>query len=116
VADAHGLGDTCGKGAGRNDRAVLEPQATGSRERVLARHQPYQSDHASRDGASWDHPDWIRCDDPNGPRWRPIEPGSSPLADGAPSRVGRLRAYGNALCAPQAEAFVRARMDLEVTA
>jgi hypothetical protein len=24
------------------------------------------------------------------------------------NRIGRLRAYGNALCAPQAEAFIRA--------
>lgn len=64
----------------------------------------------------WSDAEWVYCDDPNGPRWRPIEPGAFPLADGAPSRVGRLRAYGNALCAPQAEAFVRARMDLEVTA
>ena len=64
----------------------------------------------------WDCAEWVYCNDPSGPRWRPIEPGAFPLADGAPSRVGRLRAYGNALCAPQAEAFVRARMDLEVTA
>jgi hypothetical protein len=27
------------------------------------------------------------------------------------NRVGRLRAYGNALCAPQAEAFIRAVME-----
>tara|TARA_R100000951_G_scaffold81377_1_gene69089 strand:- start:270 stop:1145 length:876 start_codon:yes stop_codon:yes gene_type:complete len=64
----------------------------------------------------WSDAQWVYCDDPNGPRWRPIEPGTFPLADGTPARVGRLRAYGNALCAPQAEAFVRARMDLEVTA
>ena len=64
----------------------------------------------------WADAEWVYCDDQGGPRWRPIEPGSFPLADGSPARVGRLRAYGNALCAPQAEAFVRARMDLEVTA
>ena len=34
------------------------------------------------------------------------EPGSFPLANGAPSRVGRIRAYGNALCSPQAESFI----------
>jgi DNA (cytosine-5)-methyltransferase 1 len=33
-----------------------------------------------------------------------------PLASGAPKRLGRLRGYGNALCAPQAEAFVKAVM------
>ena len=33
-----------------------------------------------------------------------------PLATGAPKRLGRLRGYGNALCAPQAQAFVQAVM------
>ena len=35
----------------------------------------------------------------------------SPLAHGIAGRVGRLRAYGNSLCAPVAEAFVRAAME-----
>jgi hypothetical protein len=30
------------------------------------------------------------------------------LVNGAASRVGRLRAYGNAICAQAAEEFVRA--------
>ncbi|MFM0720905.1 hypothetical protein PQQ73_31805 [Paraburkholderia strydomiana] len=41
-------------------------------------------------------------------KWRPVEPGTSPLADGAPSRVGRLRAYGNAINAQAAAEFIRA--------
>ena len=49
--------------------------------------------------------DWLRCRDG---RWRPVEPGTFPLADGITNRVGRLRGYGNALVAPQAEAFIRA--------
>jgi len=48
--------------------------------------------------------DWIPCRDG---KWRPVEPGTFPLAHGAPSRVGRLRAYGNAIVAPCAEAFIR---------
>jgi hypothetical protein len=35
-----------------------------------------------------------------------------PLAAGARSRVGRLCGYGNAIVAPQAEAFIRAALDL----
>lgn len=35
-----------------------------------------------------------------------------PLVRKALSRVGRLRGYGNALCAPQAEAFIRAYRSL----
>lgn len=35
-----------------------------------------------------------------------------PLAHGAPARVGRLRGYGNAIVAPQAEAFIEAVMSV----
>jgi DNA (cytosine-5)-methyltransferase 1 len=41
-----------------------------------------------------------------------VEPGTFPLAHGAPNRVGRLRGYGNALCAPVAEGFIRAYMEI----
>ncbi len=54
--------------------------------------------------SSWNPCDWIPCRDG---KWRPVEPGTFPLAHGAPNRVGRLRAYGNAIVAPCAEAFIR---------
>jgi DNA (cytosine-5)-methyltransferase 1 len=53
----------------------------------------------------WDDCAWIDCRD--GKR-RPTQPGLQPLAHGAPSRVGRLRAYGNAIVAPLATELVRA--------
>jgi hypothetical protein len=53
----------------------------------------------------WSVCDWIECRD--GKR-RPVEPGTFPLAHGSPARVGRLRAYGNAIVAPLAAEFVRA--------
>ena len=56
----------------------------------------------------WANADWIFCRDG---KWRPVEPGAFPLVTGAPARVGRLRGYGNSLCVPQAEAFVRAAID-----
>lgn len=56
----------------------------------------------------WGNADWLRCRDG---KWRPVEPGSFPLAHGSARRVGRLRGYGNAIVAPQAEAFIRATMD-----
>lgn len=37
--------------------------------------------------------------------------GTFPLAHGAAARVGRLRGYGNALVAPQAEAFIKTFME-----
>jgi DNA (cytosine-5)-methyltransferase 1 len=52
--------------------------------------------------------DWLYCRDG---KWRPVEPGTFPLADAATSRVGRLRAYGNGLDAETATQFVGAVMD-----
>jgi DNA (cytosine-5)-methyltransferase 1 len=53
----------------------------------------------------WSAADWLRCRDE---RWRPVEPGTFPLANGASARVGRLRGYGNAINAQQAKAFIEA--------
>ena len=39
---------------------------------------------------------------------RRVEPGTFPLADGVPARVGRLRAYGNAIVPQVAAEFIRA--------
>lgn len=50
----------------------------------------------------WRDADWLKCRDG---KWRPVEPGTFPLAHGVPGRVGRLRAYGNAI-APQVAAEV----------
>jgi len=58
----------------------------------------------------WAGADWVWCRDPSGFRWRPVEPGTFPLAHGIAARVVKLRAYGNAICAPLAEAFIRAYM------
>jgi DNA (cytosine-5)-methyltransferase 1 len=57
---------------------------------------------------SWRDADWLLCRDN---KWRPVEPGSFPLAHGAAARVGRLRGYGNSIVVPQATAFVTAAMD-----
>lgn len=56
----------------------------------------------------WRDPDWLLCRDD---RWRPVEPGTFPLADGAPARVGRLRAYGNAIVAQAAAEVISAFME-----
>ena len=59
-------------------------------------------------GSFWSTADWLPCRDGKA---RPVEPGTFPLAHGIAGRVGRLRAYGNSLCAPVAEAFVKAAME-----
>lgn len=56
----------------------------------------------------WSDADWLLCRDG---RWRPVEPGSFPLAYGPTSRVGRLRAYGNAINAEAAKAFIESYME-----
>lgn len=56
----------------------------------------------------WRDADWLYCRDA---KWRPVEPGSFPLAHGAPARVGRLRGYGNAIVAQAAAEVIRAYMD-----
>lgn len=73
----------------------------------------------------WRASDWIFCRDG---KWRPVEPGTFPLVDGATSRVGRsgtdwhtpagkegfghragrLKGYGNAINAAAAEQFILA--------
>lgn len=74
------------------------------------------NDGALRDGAIvrpsscngfWSDPDWIGCRDN---KLRPVESGTFPLANGATQRVGRLRAYGNAICAEVATGFISAYM------
>ena len=71
----------------------------------------------------WRDADWLFCRDG---KWRPVEPGTFPLVDGAAARmgrvepgvarvassnrVGRLKGYGNAINAQAAAAFIRAFM------
>ncbi|ENY6065019.1 DNA cytosine methyltransferase [Klebsiella pneumoniae] len=71
----------------------------------------------------WRDADWLLCRDG---KWRPVEPGTFPLVDGAAARlgrvepgmarvassnrVGRLKGYGNAINAQAAAAFIRAYM------
>ena len=72
----------------------------------------------------WRDADWLFCRDE---KWRPVEPGTFPLVDGAAARlgrvepgvarvassnrVGRLKGYGNAINAQAAAEFIRAYME-----
>lgn len=59
-------------------------------------------------GSHWSYCDWLSCTDGKA---RPVEPGTFPLASGIPNRVGRLRAYGNAITPQCAQAFIEAVME-----
>lgn len=52
----------------------------------------------------WGAADWLFCKDG---KWRPVEPGTQPLAYGVPARVGRLRGYGNAIVSQVAAKFIQ---------
>ena len=56
----------------------------------------------------WRDADWLYCRDG---KWRPVEPGTFPLANGAAQRVGRLRGYGNAIVAQVAQTFIESMME-----
>lgn len=56
----------------------------------------------------WTRCDWIPCRDG---KWRPIEPGTFPLAYGISARVGRLRGYGNAIVPQLAANVIKAYME-----
>lgn len=60
----------------------------------------------------WRDADWLFCRDGN---WRPVEPGTFPLAHGASARVGRLRGYGNAINAVLASEVIGAFIETEVS-
>ena len=66
-----------------------------------------KDDRPSPTNGHWRDADWLFCRDG---KWRPVEPGTSPLAHGSAARVGRLRGYGNAIVAQAAQAFIESVM------
>lgn len=56
----------------------------------------------------WDNSEWLLCSDV----YRPIEPGTFPLAYGVPARVGRVRGYGNAIVPQVATSLIKAYLQL----
>lgn len=56
----------------------------------------------------WGAADWLYCRDG---KWRPVEPGTCPLASGITNRVGKLRGYGNAINAQAAKVFIESVME-----
>jgi hypothetical protein len=63
---------------------------------------------ASATNGFWSDCDWLPCRDGKA---RPVEPGTFPLAHGVSARVGRLRAYGNAIVPQAAQVFIEAYLE-----
>lgn len=136
VADA----DVIGRFGRRSGEAGVEPGAVERSERLLdagrladadggqprqagpvqssGQHGQQQEDrrtNAGRTGADarnseGRYVDWLFCRDG---KWRATRPGSLPLATNAASRVGRLRAYGNAVDAEATIQFIEAYLETE---
>lgn len=94
-------GQPDGRGDVRRSRRPAAERAGGEPAGSMAGWRPG----ASPTSGFWRDPDWLRCRDG---KWRPVEPATFTLADGYPGRVGRLRAYGNAINAEAAIAFLEA--------
>ena len=88
------LGDAGDAGPQGHGRLVNLDGAQGRE--ASARHGPETGT------SEWE---WLYCRDG---KWRPTQPGLQPLAHGATQRVGRLRAYGNAIEVRTATAFLQA--------
>lgn len=88
-----------GFGESQNKRRLLESERPDARTDILPISGPTNG--------YWRDADWLFCRDD---KWRPVESGTFPLADGVAGRVGKLRAYGNAIASPVAEEFIRAYM------
>ena len=57
----------------------------------------------SKTDGVWRDVDWLFCKDA---KWRPVEPSTFPLANGIAGRVGRCRAYGNAIVSEVAQGLI----------
>jgi DNA (cytosine-5)-methyltransferase 1 len=126
------MGDACGSGLEGRERDVADGAAratgrstgeSGAPLGVVANTDGGQPRHGhvqpgwqhgqftqSRGASFWSDAEWIACRDGKA---RPTKPGIFPLASGVAGRVGMLRGAGNALCSPQAQAFIEAYLDVE---
>ena len=96
--EGHGRGYQTSKGWVGSDGSAAE---TGEPSSLEDRRR------ADPTNGQWRDADWLFCRDG---KWRPVEPGTFPLAHGATARVGRLRAYGNAIVPQVAAEVIRAYM------
>ncbi|MDA7426762.1 DNA cytosine methyltransferase [Thalassococcus lentus] len=90
-------GDDVGLGDAHGTRSQGRPRKPRADQRALGT--------SGLDRCPWREPEWIWCRDG---RWRSVEPGLRPLAHGVSNRVGRLRAYGNAIVPQVAASFIEA--------
>jgi DNA (cytosine-5)-methyltransferase 1 len=101
------LGDAGGTRGGRHPGTVSRSQRESSSERIRVGRLVDIPVTTGATGGFWRDAEWVACRDGKA---RPVEPGAFPLADGAASRVGRLRATGNAIVPQVAATFIQAAL------
>jgi DNA (cytosine-5)-methyltransferase 1 len=92
------------------------PAAMGNTQsggRGIMRHETQPGSGRHSLGTSWSRFEIVHCRDGKARRF---EPGSFPLADGIPGRVGLLRGYGNAIVPQAAAEFIQAFLEVTTTA
>ena len=141
---SEGASDVEGRGAAilmadANDRQQTRRLASATSRHGRSANATGCLDRPGPTNGFWSNPDWLYCRDG---KWRPVEPGSFPLAHGLPRslgtssaelrrlaevagldgkslarakayRVGTLSGYGNAINIEQATEFVRVYLDGE---
>lgn len=103
VVTTSGVYDECG-----TDNIMGNAHDAGSQGRSKRRDGADQRIVRPTSLAGWTNPDWIICTDGKA---RPIESGTFPLAHGQSNRVGRLRAYGNAMHRAKITQFILASQE-----
>ena len=95
--------------AAGNDGGMGDPEGNGcGQERKECPGGEERSGTERREQRPWDDCRFIPCADGKARPAPKPESGIFPLADGIPGRVGRLRAYGNAIVPQVAAAFIQA--------
>lgn len=102
--EAGQLGNT-ERGAAESDRLDLAGASRSSSSSKARKQRIRPDSRDASDSSFWSACDWLPCTDGKA---RPVEPGSFPLAHGVPNRVGKLRAYGNAIVPQVAAELIRA--------
>lgn len=97
----------------REQRQRGRPVETSNEQRQIERTKRFcnADEECGRPGpvnGFWRDADWLFGRDG---KWRPVEPFAQPLAHGVANRVGKLRAYGNAVDAEATRHFIEAVME-----
>jgi DNA (cytosine-5)-methyltransferase 1 len=107
MADA-GSGRSAARIPEQDERQEGQPREhDDSGDQPAGREATFATTRASQTDSQWRDADWLFCRDG---KWRPVEPGTFPLAHGLSARVGRLRGYGNAIVPQAAQAIIESVM------